>query len=83
MANETICCPLCQGRSNLSRSELIDLLTDRDLRGKIERYLAELTQMSGACSTKSGTQEARTRDFQKEVHSWNPQVPMWNRSPKE
>jgi hypothetical protein len=23
------------------------------------------------------------RDFQKEVHSWNPCVPMWRRSPKE
>jgi uncharacterized protein YfbU (UPF0304 family) len=23
------------------------------------------------------------RDFQKDVHNWNPQVPMWNRSPKE
>jgi hypothetical protein len=23
------------------------------------------------------------RDFQKDVHSWNPCVPMWKRSPKE
>jgi hypothetical protein len=28
-------------------------------------------------ATQSGT------DFQKDVHSWNPCVPMWRRSPKE
>jgi hypothetical protein len=22
-------------------------------------------------------------DFQKQVHSWNPQLPIWRRSPKE
>jgi hypothetical protein len=32
-------------------------------------------------STVGATQAGR--DFQKDVHSWNPCVPMWKRSPKE
>jgi hypothetical protein len=32
-------------------------------------------------STVGATQSGS--DFQKDVHSWNPCVPMWRRSPKE
>ena len=77
---EMLTCPLCQGYAKISRSDLIGLLTDRALREKIEHYLAELT---GAQGELAGVGAREPRNFEKEVHSWNPQMPMWKRSPKE
>jgi len=82
MANDYLLkCPLCQGHAELRRSELIDLLTERNLRDRIEKYVTELTP-SGEMAAVSAD-APQTRDFQKEVHSWNPQLPIWRRSPKE
>ena len=78
--HEMLTCPLCQGYAKVNRSDLIGLLTDRNLREKIEQYLAEL---AGAQPEAAGVGAKAARDFQKEVHTWNPQLPMWNRSPKE
>jgi hypothetical protein len=81
MANdEVLQCPLCQGHSQVNRAELIGLLTDRNLRAKIERYLAEL--QSGE-PVPVGANRGESRDFEKDVHTWNPQLPIWRRSPKE
>ncbi|MBZ5722673.1 MAG: hypothetical protein LAO03_20225 [Acidobacteriia bacterium] len=78
--HEMLTCPLCQGYAKVSRSDLIGLLSDRALREKIEKYLAELT---GTQPELAGVGVKGSRDFEKDVHSWNPQLPMWNRSPKE
>jgi len=43
MANHDVLqCPLCHGHAQVSRTELIGLLTDRNLREKIEKYVADL-----------------------------------------
>ena len=52
------------------------------LREQVELYITELLkspveELSGVGVTQAG------RDFQKDVHNWNPCVPMWRRSPKE
>jgi hypothetical protein len=78
--HEMLTCPLCQGHAKMSRSDLIGLLTDRTLREKIELYLAEL---AGAPPELTTVGAREPRNFEKEVHTWNPQMPMWNRSPKE
>ncbi len=81
MANDDLRkCPLCQGHSQVARNELIGLLTDRNLREKIEKYLAELLQTEPAGV---GARRPESRDFEKDVHTWNPQMPIWRRSPKE
>ena len=79
--NDILTCPLCQGHSQVSRSELIGLLTDLNLRDKIEKYLGELAQAEEPAG--AGAARGPVLDFQKEVHSWNPQLPIWRRSPKE
>ena len=83
MANDDdiLTCPLCQGHAHVSRSELIGLLTDRNLREKIEQYLAEITPLGEAAGV--GVHQPQSHDFQKDVHSWNPQLAIWRRSPKE
>ncbi len=87
MAHEDVLrCPLCQGQGDLRLSEVIERLGDNNLRQEIERYLAE--------SAKSAPREPATvgaaagngtgaRDFERDVHQWNPQTPIWRRSPKE
>jgi len=78
--HEMLTCPLCQGQAKVSRSDLIGLLTDRNLRERVEKYLVELT---GTQPELAAADVKGPRNFEKEVHSWNPQMPMWNRSPKE
>lgn len=81
MANDDLFkCPLCHGEGQVKRSELITLLTDNQLPEKVEKYLTELLDAHHeAVALADGT----SRNFQKEVHSWNPQLPIWRRSPKE
>jgi hypothetical protein len=31
----------------------------------------------------SGSNGHQSRDFFKDVHTWNPKLPIWRRSPKE
>ena len=77
--DETLKCPLCHGQGQVTRSALIALLTDRSLPEQAEKYLAELLNQQNELAGVN----ANGRDFQKEVHSWNPQLPIWRRSPKE
>lgn len=82
MANDDFLqCPLCQGHSQVNRTELIALLKDHNLREKIEKYLAELQQAEEPAGV--GAKRLESRDFEKDVHTWNPQMPIWRRSPKE
>jgi hypothetical protein len=77
-------CPLLQGLDRMHRAELIGLLNDSGVREKLEQCLAE--HIKTAESTKEPAAACAQRqpgEFEKEVHSWNPQRSAWNRSPKE
>jgi hypothetical protein len=60
----------------MGRRQMLERLSDQNLADNLAHYregiAEEVTAIAGAQS-----------DFQKEVHSWNPQMPMWRRSPKE
>ena len=71
-------CPLCDGRGELQSSELVNRFTTPELRKRLDARVAEILQ-----SVELVGVAHQSRDFQKEVHSWNPAVPIWNRSPKE
>jgi len=74
-------CPLLQGLDAMHRAELIGLLEDSSLRERMEDCLARLK--SGETAQPAKATANQPRDFEKEVHSWNPAVATWNRSPKE
>jgi hypothetical protein len=77
-------CPLLSGLDPMNRAELIGLLNDSGVREKLEKCLAEHT--SAADSSKqpvAACAQKQPGEFEKEVHSWNPQRSTWNRSPKE
>jgi hypothetical protein len=70
-------CPLCQGHGELRRLEMAERLADADLPKKLETCLAELTEPAAT------TSDSQPRSFVREVHTWNPRLPIWRRSPKE
>jgi hypothetical protein len=75
-------CPLCGGFTHIENPVLRQALQNPLLREQVEKYVTELLnspveELSSVGAVQTG------RDFQKEVHSWNPNVPMWRRSPKE
>lgn len=84
MANEGVKCPVCGGLSKISRGELIRVLSDKNLLSKLENYVAELARdAEGSNDLEPVGSTTRREDFQTQVHSWNPENPMWRRSNKE
>jgi hypothetical protein len=80
--DDVVKCPLCGGFSHIENPGLLEALHNPRLREQVEQFITELLkspvkELSSVGATKGGT------DFQKNVHSWNPCVPMWKRSPKE
>ncbi len=80
--DDVVKCPLCGGFTHIENPALLHALQNPRLREQVEKYLIELLkspvdELSSVAATQSG------RDFQKDVHTWNPCVPMWRRSPKE
>ena len=76
-------CPLCEGRGEVRRSQLIEFFSDPDLKSKIDAYLTEIIPGAEENAELVGVVGREPRNFQKDVHSWNPSLPMWQRSPKE
>ncbi|HLN30286.1 MAG TPA: hypothetical protein VK395_21265 [Gemmataceae bacterium] len=78
-------CPLLKGLDRMHRAELIGLLNDSGVREKLEQCLAEhisAQESTGQAATVCAG-EKQPGDFDKQVHTWNPQRSPWNRSPKE
>jgi hypothetical protein len=80
--DDVVKCPLCGGFTHIEKTELREALKNTLLREQVELYIAELLKSPVEDLTSVGATQAG-RDFQKDVHSWNPCVPMWKRSPKE
>jgi hypothetical protein len=76
-------CPLLQGLDRMHRAELIGLLNDSGVREKLEKCLAEHTSAADPSKDAVCAHDRKPGDFDREVHSWNPQHSPWNRSPKE
>jgi hypothetical protein len=80
--DDVVKCPLCGGFTHIEDKELLAALKEPRIREQVERYISDLLKSPvDELTTVAATQTSR--DFQKEVHSWNPCVPMWRRSPKE
>jgi len=74
-------CPLIEGLDGMHRAELLGLMKDSNVREKVEQCL---TQHAEAVVRKPSDDVAKPSvDFQKEVHCWNPEQPIWRRSAKE
>jgi hypothetical protein len=77
-------CPVCQGQGEFLRSEVVEQLTSGELKSRLDTLLVEVIPPEASVElATAAVRDAESRDFQKDVHSWNPQVSMWRRSPKE
>jgi hypothetical protein len=84
MINDDIVkCPLCHSFAHIETPELLAALKDPRIRSQVEEYVAQLLNAPLEELVNSAPGKAEQRDFQKDVHTWNPFVPMWRRSPKE
>jgi len=73
-------CPLLQGLDAMHRAQLLGLLNDSNLRAKLEKCLADRPQSADAPANSCASSE---HDFEKQVRSWKPEIPLWRRSHKE
>jgi hypothetical protein len=80
--DDVVKCPLCGGFTQVEQPELLAALKQPRVREQIEKYITELLKSPVDELSSVGAAQAG-RDFQKEVHSWNPCVPMGRRSPKQ
>jgi hypothetical protein len=76
--NNKVKCPLCEGQGEVLRSEVVERLRTPELRKRLDARIAEILEASELAGV--GT---TARNFEKEVHTWNPTLPIWRRSPKE
>lgn len=77
-----ICCPVCSGKGQLHRSELIEQLSDPERDQKIKTYLERITQEQ----EKEGEAAAAADEpgaYERELHTWPPKRMLLRRSPKE
>ena len=81
--DDLVKCPLCCGFTHIQQPELVATLNNASVRAKIEKLVAEFLQSSTEDLVGAGVGKPLVRDFQKEIHKWNPGLPMWQRSPKE
>jgi hypothetical protein len=81
---EVLQCPLCHGHAQVSVSELREFANGDWLQQSMQKVLAAHASTPDVVQPlPPAKDEAGYRDFQKEVHSWNPQLAIWRRSPKE
>ena len=84
MANDDLVkCPVCGSVTHIVNKDLLTALRDSRLREHLEKYVTQLLHGPSEELTSVSAGGKAERDFQKEVHSWNPNVPMWRRSSKE
>ncbi len=81
--DDLVKCPLCGGFTHVEKPELLVVLNDPKVRQQVENYVTELLRTPSRELAVVAAGQSPSRDFNKEVHHWNPNVPVWRRSPKE
>jgi len=71
-------CPLCEGQGELLPSAVVEQFVNPELRHRLD---ARIEQIAEKCPPQDKAN--KSINFQKEVHTWNPALPIWRRSPKE
>jgi len=61
-------------------SAIVETFSNPELRRRLDARIAEIAELGAPGPVGVN---AQVLDFQKEVHTWNPALPIWRRSPKE
>jgi len=78
--DDLVKCPLCEGFTHVGKPELLSALRDPKIRKRVENFVEELLSAGDLAGVAASQPES---NFNKDVHNWNPNVPVWRRSPKE
>jgi hypothetical protein len=81
--DDLVKCPLCGGFTHVEKPELLTALHDPKIRRQVETFVAELLRGPAVELAGVTAERGKSQDFNKDVHQWNPNVPVWRRSPKE
>ena len=81
--DDLVKCPLCGGFTHIEKPELLAALHDPKIRQQVESYVAQLLRSPAEVLAGVTASQTPSRDFNKDVHTWNPNMPVWRRSPKE
>lgn len=82
--DDLVKCPLCGGFTHVGKPELVTALNDPKVRRQVETFVAELLHSgAGDLAGVAAESKPQSQDFNQDVHKWNPNVPVWRRSPKE
>jgi len=81
--DDLVKCPLCSGFTHIDKPELLAALRDPKIRQQVENYVAELLRSPAGELAGVVAGQTQGKDFNKDVHKWIPNVPVWRRSPKE
>jgi hypothetical protein len=81
--HDQVKCPICAGLGRVRRAHLTEFFADPGLKAKIQAYMEQVDEASEDTTEFVTVSVPKPLNFQKEVHRWNPEVPMWRRSPKE
>ena len=81
--DDLVKCPLCGGFTHIEKPELLAALHDPKIRQQVECYVTELLRSPLGELAGVAAGQPQGQDFNKDVHKWNPNVPIWRRSPKE
>ncbi len=71
-------CPLCEGRGELRKADLVDRLSEKDLGRKVSSYLSIVE-----AEQKESLHGVSPQDAKENVTAWNLTHFLWRRSPKE
>jgi hypothetical protein len=81
--DDVVKCPLCGGFTHIDKPELLAALQDPKIRQQVETYVAGLLRSTAGELASVAVGQSSGRDFNEDVHRWNPNMPVWRRSPKE
>lgn len=82
--DDLVKCPLCGGFTHVDKPEVVAALKDPKICRQVEKFVAELLHAGIVeLAEVAAGDRPQSQDFHKDVHQWNPNVPVWRRSPKE
>jgi len=71
-------CPLCEGRGELHKAELLERLSEKDLGSKVANFMSIVE-----AEQKESMHGVPSEQVKKDVTTWNLTHFLWRRSPKE
>ena len=77
-ATEKLQCPICEGRGEIERKELLARLSEKDLGRKVQTYLSGFVD-----AEREHVKPVAGEDSKHNGKTWNLTHFLWRRSPKE